>query len=248
MSGAMEKKECRCPVTVHRHGTLACYRRCGCRCPGCTAANTKAVKAWRAGMVIGDVVGREHVDAAPYRAVLHRLRAAGYGTRQIVSAGGFTSSDSILGVIRPVEDGGRATIKAVTAARVRRAERVLGSCEPDGRTRVDAAGTRRRLQGLAVMGWSLQAVSAGVGLSHRTLESIRIGRVRQVRTSTAQAVSAATRHLMLMPAPTGPDGAQVRTRAVAAGWVAVAAWDAIDDPEACPEDIRPARTRRKAAA
>ena len=71
MSGA--KKECRCPVTVHRHGTLACYRRCGCRCPGCTAANTKAVKAWRAGMVIGDVVGREHVDAAPYRAVLHRL-------------------------------------------------------------------------------------------------------------------------------------------------------------------------------
>lgn len=246
MSGA--KKECRCPLTVHRHGTLACYRRCGCRCPGCTAANTKAMKAWRAGMVVGDVVGREHVDAAPYRAVLHRLRAAGYGTRQIVSAGSFTSSDSILGVIRPVEDGGRATIKAVTAARVRRAERALGSCEPDGRTRVDAAGTRRRLQGLAVMGWSLQAVSAGVGLSHRTLESIRIGRVRQVRTSTAQAVSAATRHLMLMPAPVGPGAAQVRTRAVAAGWVAVAAWDAIDDPEACPEDIRPARTRRKAAA
>jgi len=25
MSGA--KKECRCPLTVHRHGTLACYRR-----------------------------------------------------------------------------------------------------------------------------------------------------------------------------------------------------------------------------
>ena len=27
MSGAREKKECRCPMTVHRHGTLACYRR-----------------------------------------------------------------------------------------------------------------------------------------------------------------------------------------------------------------------------
>ncbi|WP_018685430.1 helix-turn-helix domain-containing protein [Actinokineospora enzanensis] len=97
---------------------------------------------------------------------------------------------------------------------------------------VDATGTRRRIQALMVLGWSLAALTARLGLARTNYSLKRILDQQHVRRTTAERVSALYDELWGCPGPSD----QVREVALAAGYCSALAWDdeTIDDPTARP--------------
>lgn len=97
-----------------------------------------------------------------------------------------------------------------------------------GPTEIDATGTRRRLQALAVMGWPFKEVArrAGVMLKPSRFwpEGSRVNKV------TAARIARAFDELHMTPGPS----TITRDRAMKKGWVSTLAWDNIDDPDEVP--------------
>ena len=102
----------------------------------------------------------------------------------------------------------------------------------------DATGTRRRLQALLRLGWSVDRLAADLGRTSRRLE--RTLTCQQVTVATAQRVSDVYQQLS-----SHPPAEDIRTRraaadatrewAISAGWLAPLAWDDIDnDPDPGP--------------
>lgn len=106
---------------------------------------------------------------------------------------------------------------------------------------VDATGTVRRLQALAVIGYPLQETAQRLGLSLWWATNI-MKRGRQgagVVRSTAEAAAALYDELRFAPTPDGKGAKIARTMAAKKGWVPPSAWSAetLDDPSAGP--VRP---------
>lgn len=102
----------------------------------------------------------------------------------------------------------------------------------------DATGTRRRLQALLRLGWSVDRLAGDLGRTSRRLE--RTLTCQQVTVATAQRVSDVYETLSSRP-PAEDNPAQrasadaSRERAISAGWLAPLAWDDIDnDPDPGP--------------
>lgn len=97
---------------------------------------------------------------------------------------------------------------------------------------VDATGTRRRIQALMVLGWSLAALTARLGLARTNYSLKRILDQQHVRRTTAERVAALYDELWGCPGPSG----QVREAALASGYCSALAWDdeTIDDPAVRP--------------
>lgn len=95
---------------------------------------------------------------------------------------------------------------------------------------VPAAGTRRRLQALAAIGWSSREVARRLGVTPQTLR--RLYGQTSVLTSTRDRVAALYDELSMTP---GSNRTTV-TWAVRRGWAPPLAWDddRIDDPAAKP--------------
>lgn len=95
---------------------------------------------------------------------------------------------------------------------------------------VDPAGTRRRVQALATMGWSAREVFRRVGWTGAPGHAMHGN--RQIRRETAAAVARVYDELWNRP---GPD-VRVRAYAQRSGWAPPQAWDddTIDDPQAQP--------------
>lgn len=97
-------------------------------------------------------------------------------------------------------------------------------------TLVDATGTKRRIQALIALGWTLHEVSTDAGgytknWSHLLLKQDMV-------TSTTAAKVAATYERLSMSVPAGPYRERTRKRAARNGWLPPLAWDDIDtDPE-----------------
>lgn len=89
---------------------------------------------------------------------------------------------------------------------------------------VDATGTRRRLQALAAMGWSMAALASRLGMNPRLLS--RIARQDRVYETTHRRVASLFTELCMTPGPSE----QARRRALTKGWAPPLAWDDIDDP------------------
>ncbi len=100
---------------------------------------------------------------------------------------------------------------------------------------VTAAGARRRLQALAVAGWSMSAVSRLTGASAATLCYIRNGDVA-ASVRTRRVIGLAYRRLTT-DAPFTPASARTRKHAEAMGWAPGLAWDSIDDPNDRPRGL-----------
>jgi len=103
-----------------------------------------------------------------------------------------------------------------------------------GRSMVPALGTHRRIQALAVMGWS---VAAQAKRMHRSREYLlKTLNKDLVFLSTAEAVEAVYADLSMVV----PAGHTLRTRnwAKAQGWFPPLAWDDIDDPDERPTSGR----------
>lgn len=104
-----------------------------------------------------------------------------------------------------------------------------------GHVFIDATGTRRRLQALAVMGWGWAELGRRLGQ-----EGTNIGYTARIRNNvypeTAAKIKAIYDELSMLPAPVTRANSVVRTRARAKGWLPPLAWDdeTMDDPYTLP--------------
>jgi hypothetical protein len=182
--------------------------------------------------------------------------------RAVMTVTGITANAyaNISGVncttVTAVLGGGKSKIRTVSAEKLLAVTAdVVAETATDAR--VDATGTRRRLQALTVQGWGLPEIARRTGANYSNLAMTRAGGKKTVAASTRRAVAAAYEALRTLEPPCGTKGERMaagRSRALAGreGWAAHWAWDddSVDDPGARPaEGWRrcPERKRRDSA-
>ncbi|HEY9476362.1 MAG TPA: hypothetical protein VIS06_21240, partial [Mycobacteriales bacterium] len=122
------------------------------------------------------------------------------------------------------------------------AQRLL-SVHPVPGARVDATGTRRRIQALIAVGWSASQIGGRLGISPTNMWGL--SRRLMVSARTAARVRALYDELWDCPPPARNRWQRVsvsRSTRMAAvrGWAPPVAWDddSIDDPTAQPHGVR----------
>lgn len=230
-------RECSHAKHRHIHGTRAAYVKDRCRCTACTAANTAASRAANRERAYGR--RPPLTDAGPVHDHLVTLRAAGVGVERIAGLAGMSVS-----YIRTLAVSDRGHSPATRRIRPSTAARILSIDIADDHraphSRVDATGTRRRLQALAAIGWSPELLAAE--LDRRTSSLRRSMTSPSVTARTARDVTALYERLSntAPPRDTSKQGAAVdasRAHAVARGWLPPMSWDDIDTdapPRAAP--------------
>lgn len=235
---------------IPEHGTIERYRRgpdindqpgSGCRCPACTAENTRVHAEYRSRKARErwGVEQPKRVHAEPVRQHVRALMAAGIGWERIARLAGV-SRGTVGGLLYGNITSGRPPSRHITsdAARKLLALQANGAVA-DGR-HIDATGTHRRLQSLMAVGWTGSEIMRRLGRAPRNFPNL-LNR-RQVEAATARAVIDLYDQLWDQPPPAS-NGAerwaadQARGKAAAHGWPPPVAWDddTIDDPAAKPD-------------
>lgn len=205
------------------HGTLTAYVHHKCRCEECRRTHYRYYKRYRMEKIRGV---DKLVDPAPMHAHVERLKRAGMSEWDITLAAGWKSRNSLASVLRA---------EKVTP---RTMQRVL-AVKPvsDRRNRyVDATGSRRRLQALAVAGWPYRVIAERIGsMCPETIAGVQSGSTRTIRAWVADEVARVYDELWATPGPS-PRSATIARRKQ---WAPALAWDddAIDDPAAEPHGI-----------
>ncbi len=229
-------KPCQHTRTTHVHGTYAAYTLDKCRCISCCAASS----AYDSDRLRQQAYGRwdNLLPAQPVRDHVAALRAAGMGAKTIAAAAGVSHgamSKLLYGTT------GRAPSERISKAN---RDKILavplpGALDLADAARVDSTGTRRRLESLIALGWSVKRLAAEHHLDRQALDAAL--RWQPVLARTARAVAAMHQQIGDRRPPertTGEKGAAARSRsrAQAAGWVVPAMWDEddLDDPYAEP--------------
>ena len=98
---------------------------------------------------------------------------------------------------------------------------------------IDSTGTRRRLEALATIGWSANAIADHTGLSYRWIRELRRGKTPRITRNTRDLVARVYDQLWDTPGPCS----FARGHATRNGWAPPMAWDehTIDDPAARPD-------------
>lgn len=221
------------------HGTRTAYVA-GCRCDDCRTANREYARHNNRMRAYGRT---SLVDAAPVRAHIRELMAAGVGWRRVAQLAGLPES-TIYGILWGFYGQGkhhrpprrrvtRATADAIMSTRVDLAPHAL----------IDATGTRRRLQALVAAGNTQTALAAALGMTPGNFAAL-LTRTRVTR-ATADAVRALYDTAWN---PTHPNQ-RAQNHARRRGWPPPLAWDddEIDDPTATPDlgDTTPRRDARR---
>lgn len=163
------------------------------------------------------------VDSGPTIAHLEKLRAAGWTFTQIQEASGVAHTVSAVLLRERYGRVRKATADAILDVPVMR----RASCRG-----VDSAGTRRRVQALAWMGWTTAEVAARAGATPNSLTTLILSN-RRVSFALAQRVADVYDQLSHVQGPS--TGAAAKARQF--GHAPPAAWDedTIDDPAAKPD-------------
>jgi hypothetical protein len=224
-------------TAVRRHGVRATYCA-GCHCTECRAANA-AYQSHRLRLAAQRQWGAAPpamVDAGPVRAHVLDLVATGMSAKRVATKAGV-STGAISKLLY-----GTATKRPSHMVRQVTAQRLL-SVHPVPGARVDATGTRRRIQALIAVGWSASQIGARLGISPTNMWGL--SRRLMVSARTAARVRALYDELWDRPPPEDTHRQRVaasrsRRRAAACGWAPPVAWDddAIDDPKAEPHGVR----------
>lgn len=224
----------------HQHGTRMRYVVDFCRCDLCRDANRRETAERRR----RDLYGRSPwVAAEPVRQHVRQLMAAGMGWKRIAQVAGVPNSNVCTLLYgkrldKPGEASHRPPSKRIlgtTAAKLLAVELDLA----DGQL-VSAIGTRRRIQALACIGWTMSRQGARIGWAPANFAKLLTDDTVTVRRETAQLV--ARMYDDLWDRAPGGDRFQragitrVKQRAAANGWLPPLAWDddTIDDPAATP--------------
>lgn len=204
---------CRC-ANPHQHGELRTILRHGCHCRPCLDAQSSRQRArYRA-----HAYGRPpKVDATAARQHLLALVEAGMGHERIAAAG--LARQTVERII-----SGRA------ATCTRRIHEVIMAIAPNPRM-VPTVGARRRMQALALLGWTNRDLAPLVG---RTPESLAatMRRSATISRDLHERIASVHSRLWNTPAPVSAASKRVRTEARLKGWMPTAAWDDIDHDDA----------------
>lgn len=217
--------------TTHDHGTWRAYEVCGCRCEECKRAR----RLYRKAVAVRSRTSSSRMPRGP---VIRRVRllSTGMSLQDIADRSGLPYE-----TVRKLRYGsGHSMVQYRTWTAIEKVP-VPAFCTPHPikRNLHDATGTRRRLQGLAAIGWSLEDVSKASGLTASGLSKIRYGTHDGVAATTALAVRKATKELAKRTPPMGKNAEIVRSHAMANKWPSLWAWDDdIDDPEATPKGAK----------
>lgn len=217
--------------TERPHG-YARYKLDKCDCYVCGLA----ASIYRERVARAKIAGtwNPYVDAEPVRQHLHRLSAAGIGTRRAADLAGVNRS-----VVSRLLYGkpNRAPSRRIRPAF---AERLLAVQISDNAVAdhgiVDATGTQRRLHALVAAGWPMAQLARRLGMLPSNFGGV-MGKRSNVTAATARAVVALYDELWDQEPTTS---AASRSRAInyarARQWPPPAAWDddTLDDPAVLP--------------
>lgn len=171
---------------------------------------------------------RLYVDAGPTRAAIRDLNARGVNIPDIARSIGVSPST----LVRCINGG--AKVHATTHAAVTSMLRV------DQRL-VPSAGTYRRLEALACLGYSAKFVCARAGLHPSTFTQGKYRDSTRVRASHAEAIARVFDELWGRPPAafgiTANTVAIVKGVARREGYTPGLAWDDIDDPNETPKGV-----------
>ncbi|HEY5878885.1 MAG TPA: helix-turn-helix domain-containing protein [Nakamurella sp.] len=171
-----------CPHrSSHRHGTRDAYIADHCRCPSCTAANTRWNNQRRRDLAMNR--WKPYVDGGAVCEHLLLLRKAGIGIDRIVGRSGVSRS-TVQRLLAPASDPGN------TRRRVRPdvAERLMAVDAGDAGldVLVDADATRRRFADLANAGHGVRDIAHRLGRDPASVSrSVRLAAAVTVRTAIA---------------------------------------------------------------
>ena len=185
-------------------------------CEGCQAQNRAYLRAWKKGHRMGHMV-----DSTPAREHIATLVEAGYSLSSIARRSGVS-----LSAIYNLSRGVNPTIHVDTS------EAILGTRAGDA-VMVPAVGVHRRLQHLALMGWSAGRLAGELGVTQQMVSLLMIGKTRQVHVTTFEKVR------VFFSANWQDDGGSTRAKGYARrnGYVPAAAWDDIDNPRERPKGV-----------
>lgn len=153
---------------------------------------------------------------------IHALQQAGWTNREIADIAGVDRR-----TIHNILHGYVATVHRPTAAKI------LAVRAEDVPNRVPALGSMRRVQALAVLGWSVSRIGAEAGIRGTLVNELVAGRRKRVPRAEAEAVARLFRERCMTPGPSKT----TRTVAARNGWVPPLGWDDIDDPEEQPQGL-----------
>lgn len=219
----------------HQHGTYACYTLDGCRCLPCGYATSIYYQQLNRRNAYGR---SNYVDADPARAQVAALMAAGVGLKRIVATSGV--SQGVLWKLVYGKNGGTPSrrVTRATADRLLALDPTNPALLADG-ARTNSTGTRRRLQALACLGWSVNRLSAESGIDRQPLDKALRGGL--ITAGHARAVAALYERLWNQPASAEDHRSRIsvaraKGRAERESWPPPLAWDddTIDDLTATP--------------
>lgn len=213
------------PLPPHGTYSRAVIHKCDCR-NGCHSYRMR-----RAYDRSNGVSGR--TDATQVRVHLERLIARGWTQDQIAAASGLNQATISIILSGQYKGVHKKTAAAIFDIR-------LNQTPPIPRGLVDATGTRRRLQALAVLGYNLTDVARQSGVAQSSLQQTLKGDWGRVRTLVATRVARVYRQLAMRPAPASRSAEQSRNQAMILGWHGPMAWADIDDPACRPDPGEPA--------
>jgi hypothetical protein len=218
--------------TPPHHNTLTCYTDYQCRLPACC----ERYRRWERNRYkqTGEGLWQPFADAAPVRAHLHALYAAGFTDYRIAHLAESTPTTIHALGKRPYSKsrGLRQRVSQDLAGRI-----LAIDPDADQPGRVPAAGTQRRIQALVAAGWPQLNIAREAGLNHQNMYHLL--RQKIVKLSTATAVQEVYERL----ADKRPERNGIsltvakRTRVLASRkqWAPVSYWEnpdhPIDDPE-----------------
>ena len=208
-----------------KHGSLTAYAKHGCRCEPCRAAAAKASKAWRRDNYLGIV---KLVDAQPLKDHVAMLMESGMSFKAIALTAGWSSRNALADAM---------TRKRVTPRTLARVLAVHPELDNRRDAYVDATGSARRLQALAINGWPTRNLAKQLG--HKdpaTIQHIANGKTPTIRLRTKDDIRRLFDELWDQPGPSKRTADIAKAR----GWLPALAWDddLIDRPEHKPEDVR----------
>lgn len=199
----------------------------------------RAYRRWRYRQ-IGYGRWRPYVDAAPAARRIAGLRAAGLGVQRIAELAGVA-----VDTVWRVAVGQTLRLRPWTANAILAVENGTAA----GGAYIDATGTRRCVQALVALGWSLKLIADRAGVDPASLRGILTN--RSVRAATAEAIAGAYDAMWdARPPQATPDerrtAARARKRARAGGWALPMEWDddTINDPAATPASTEKPRRPR----
>jgi len=200
-----------------------CYLR-GCRQQACIDASTRYTKRLRVEHQRGQY---RMTDATQTRQHIERLMTAGWTQRQIAHASGVESAS-----IHQIYTGHQEKTATWRAAAILNVPITQPPANP---RRVNATGTRRRLQALRVIGHRRYDLAASLGITADRIKHITNGHTKHVTPAEATAVARLYRRLSTVPGPSQQTATIARNK----GWHGPLDWDDIDDPNCKPEKAAP---------